>query len=157
MTEKISAKLYKIDRTDAKDRKSSKNLRIDKKREFRQNVPMLKNSREKEQSKDNATERFWEQNRSVCNFLPFSKVLFLPKNTLRKPENALSVFQDKLHISNGFAKARYEGKASCRVFQSKGETSVKSSQRGDLEEEFPDRFLILPEGRKSDGKHKRFI
>ena len=32
---KISVKLCKIDRTDAKDRKSSKNLRIDKKREFR--------------------------------------------------------------------------------------------------------------------------
>ena len=34
-TEKTSVKLCKIDRTDAKDRKSSKNLRIDKKREFR--------------------------------------------------------------------------------------------------------------------------
>ena len=58
MTEKISAKLYKIDRTNVKDWKTSKNLRIDKKREFRQNVPMLKNSRAMEQNKDNATERF---------------------------------------------------------------------------------------------------
>ena len=33
--EKISVKLCKIDRIDAKDRKLSKNLRIDKKWEFR--------------------------------------------------------------------------------------------------------------------------
>lgn len=69
---------------------------------------------------------------------------FLPENTLRKPENDLSVFQDKLHISNGFAKARYEGKALCRVFPSKGylQMAVKSSQRGDLEGRLPGRFLL---------------
>ena len=56
--QRSSGKLCKINRTNIKDWKMSKNLRIDKKENFYQNVPMLKNSRAMEQNKDNATERF---------------------------------------------------------------------------------------------------
>ncbi len=45
------------------------------------------------------------------------------------------------------SRRRYEGKASCRVFQSKGETSGKESSRGDLKEDFQVAF-DLPEREK---------